>query len=72
MVHDNKEDHIHTCNDSAGNNSVILLQSNDSVIKVNVQQWFKSHVDDYFKAGILKFVPRYEKCHNLYDEYVET
>ena len=44
----------------------------DDEIKGNVQQWLKSQAAEFFEAGILKLVPRYDKCLNLHGDYVET
>jgi hypothetical protein len=36
-----------------------------------VKTWLSSQVTDFFDTGIQKLIPRYEKCLNSRDDYVE-
>ncbi|GBN03200.1 hypothetical protein AVEN_89778-1 [Araneus ventricosus] len=43
----------------------------DDENKVNDQNWFRSQAAEFYEAGMLKLVPRYDTCLNSHGEYVE-
>lgn len=45
--------------------------ASDDEIKVNVQNWFRSQAAEFYEAGMLQLVPRYDTCLNSHGEYVE-
>ncbi|GBM85453.1 hypothetical protein AVEN_134354-1 [Araneus ventricosus] len=45
--------------------------ASDDEIKVNVQNWFRSQAAEFYGAGMLQLVPRYDTCLNSHGEYVE-
>ena len=44
---------------------------NDREKKMSVTQWLQSQAADFYNTVIQKLVPRYDKCLNSGDEYVE-
>ncbi|PNF33163.1 hypothetical protein B7P43_G13585 [Cryptotermes secundus] len=44
---------------------------NDREVEMVVTQWFQSQAVDFYDTGIQKLVPRYDKCLNSGDDYVE-
>ncbi|GFU93309.1 uncharacterized protein TNCV_1860401 [Trichonephila clavipes] len=45
--------------------------SNDDETKTTVKQWLSNQVASFFDDGIQKLVPRYDKCLNSNENYVE-
>ncbi|GBN06038.1 hypothetical protein AVEN_254475-1 [Araneus ventricosus] len=45
--------------------------ASDDEIKVNVQNWFRSQAAEFYEAGMLQLVPRYDTSLNSHGEYVE-
>jgi hypothetical protein len=45
--------------------------SSDDEVKTAVQHFVKTLAADFFDEGVQKLVPRYDRCHNLGDNYVE-
>ncbi|GBN55928.1 hypothetical protein AVEN_169466-1 [Araneus ventricosus] len=43
----------------------------DDQIKVKFQNWFRSQAAEFYEAGVLQLVPRYDTCLNSHGEYVE-
>lgn len=43
----------------------------DAELHAGVNQWLKSQAADFYRDGIEKLVPRYDKCLNLNGDYVE-
>ena len=43
----------------------------DDRLKTGVTTWFKSLAADFFDTGIRKLVPRYQKCVEVREDYVE-
>jgi hypothetical protein len=44
---------------------------NNNEFMEGVKMWLSSMVADFFDRGIQKLIPRYNKCLNLGDDYVE-
>ena len=38
---------------------------------MSVTEWFQFQAADFYDIGILKLVPRYDKCHNFRRNYIE-
>jgi hypothetical protein len=45
--------------------------SNNEELMEGVKTWMSSHAAGFFDTGIQKLIPRYGKCLNSSDDYVE-
>jgi hypothetical protein len=43
----------------------------DAGLRAGVTNWLKSQAAEFYDEDISKIVNRYDKCLNLYDDYVE-
>ena len=43
----------------------------DNEVKTFVIQWLRSQAAEFYEEGIQKLVPRYDKCLNIHENYVE-
>lgn len=43
----------------------------DEVLRVRVTEWLRSQAAEFYDEGISKLVHRYDKCLNLFGDYVE-
>ncbi|GFW50634.1 uncharacterized protein TNCV_2889361 [Trichonephila clavipes] len=44
---------------------------NDKELRVRVTEWLRSQVEEFYDKGISKLIHRYDKCLNLFGDYLE-
>jgi hypothetical protein len=44
---------------------------NNEEVEMAVGEWFRMQEPDFYRDGIFKLVPRWDKCTNVLGDYVE-